>query len=238
VKFSKLLTVYAAATAFMMATDAMAVGDVAKGKKLAKKCKACHTLKKGGKNRLGPNLFGVLGKPAGAVKGYKYSKALKASGITWDEAAFTDFVAKPKKVVKGTKMSFRGIKKAPQRADLLAYFKTLKSTAAAASSSIGNVANGKKVAAKHCIVCHTFEKGGRVVYGPNLFDMYGKPAGAIKGYAYSDALAKSGLVWNDKNLIGFLADPEQFLKGTKARFPGIKTAKQKADILAYMKTLK
>lgn len=236
-KFSKSLILYTAATALLMASGAMAAGDVAKGKKIAKKCKSCHTLNKGGKNRLGPNLFNILGKPAGAVKGYKYSKALKASGITWDETTFTDFVAKPKKVVKGTKMSFRGIKKAPQRADLLAYFNTLRS-AAAGPSSAGNVADGKIVAAKHCIVCHTFEKGGKMVFGPNLFDMYGKPAGVIKGYDYSDALARSGLTWNDKNLIGFLANPEQFLKGTKARFPGLKTAKQKADILAYMKTLK
>jgi cytochrome c len=88
------------------------------------------------------------------------------------------------------------------------------------------------------VVCHSFEKGGKVVYGPNRFDIVGKPAGAIKGYEYSVALKNSGLTWTDKNLVGFMANPEQFVKGTKARFPGLKSAKQKADILAYMKTLK
>ena len=236
-KFPYSLTLQIAAATLLVASGAMAAGDAVKGKKIAKKCKACHTVARGGKNRLGPNLFDILGKPAGKVKGYKYSKALSASGIVWDEHTFTDFVAKPRKVVKGTKMSFRGIKKATQRADLLAYFITLKN-AATAQATVGTVAGGKIVAKKHCIVCHTFEKGGKIVYGPNLFGMYGKPAGAIKGYPYSKALLKSGLIWNDKNLVGFLANPEQFLKGTKARFPGLETAKQKADILAYMKTLR
>jgi len=128
----------AAGFIFLMSSVAMADGDIASGKKLAKKCKACHTLKEGGKNRLGPNLFGILNQPAGKVKGYKYSKAMSSSGVTWDDATFTDFVKKPKKVIKGTKMSFRGFKKAAQRADLLAYFKTLGGDDAASSPTKGD----------------------------------------------------------------------------------------------------
>lgn len=226
------------AVAFLtVAAGALAAGDAVKGKKLTKKCTACHTLKEGGKNGLGPNLYGILYKPAAKVAGYKYSKAMKASGLIWDPATFTDFIAKPKKVVKRTKMSFRGLKKATQRADLLAYFETLKSSDSVKSAA-GNAKDGIKVAAKHCIVCHSFDKGGKVVFGPNLFDMAGKPAAAIAGFKYSDAMVASGLTWTDKNLIGFLANPEQFLPGTTARFPGLKSAKNKADILAYMKSLK
>ncbi len=236
-KFAKLISLFAASAIVMAASGVLAAGNIAKGKKIAKKCTACHTLNEGGKNRLGPNLFDILDKPAGAVKGYKYSKAMSASGIIWDGATFTEFVAKPKKVIKGTKMSFAGIKKATQRADLLAYFETLRSEARNQASA-GNVEDGKRVAAKHCVVCHSFEKGGKLVYGPNLFDIVGKPAGAIKGYEYSSALKNSGLTWTDKNLVGFMANPEQFIKGTKARFPGLKSAKQRADVLAYMKTLK
>ncbi len=233
-KLSKILSAFAASVILMMASGAMANSDVSEGKKLAKKCKACHTLKEGGKNKLGPNLYGILGQPAGKVKGYKYSKAMASSGLTWDRDTFVDFVAKPKKVVKGTKMSFPGFKKATQRAALLAYFETLGGDQLAA----GDVEAGKAVAAKHCVVCHSFEKGGKVVFGPNLFDIVGKPAGAIVGFKYSNALKNSGLTWTDQNLVGFLADPEQFLKGTTARFAGLKTSKQKADVLAYMKTLK
>lgn len=237
-KYLKLLSLGAAAAMVLLASPVHAAGDAEKGKKVAKKCKACHSMKKGGRNKLGPALYGVLGKKAGEVKGYKYSKALLKSGITWDEHTFNDFITKPKKVVKGTKMSFSGVKKAAQRADLLAYFKTLGSQDDAANAVIGNVEDGKKVAAKHCAVCHSFEKGGKVVFGPNLWDIAGKPAAAIKGYRYSKALKNSGLIWTEKNVIAFMSNPEQFVKGTTARFPGLKIAKDKADIVAYIKTLK
>ena len=107
-------------------TSAMAAGDAAKGKKVFKKCKACHTVKKGGKNRVGPNLFDIAGKKAGSVGGYKYSKAMKASGITWDDASLDKFLKKPKKFLKKTKMGFSGLKKDGQRADVIAYLKSLK----------------------------------------------------------------------------------------------------------------
>jgi len=235
-KFIRLLPLFVACLVLTNAPDALAVGDPEAGKKIAKKCTSCHTLDEGGKNGLGPNLYGIMGQPAGAVDGYTYSKALMESGLTWDAATFLGFVTKPKKVVKGTKMSFRGIKKPTQRADLLAYFQTLGGRQEGAAA-IGDVAAGRAVAENHCVVCHTFEKGGKVVFGPNLFDIYGKPAAAIEGYEYSDALRNSGLVWNYLNLQEFLAHPEQFVPGTKARFPGLTSAQQKADILEYMKTL-
>ena len=231
------LTLLVASILSLSTTIAMAEGDAAKGKKIAKKCKACHTLNEGGKNRLGPNLYGVLNSPAGRNETYKYSKAMKSSGLVWNDHTFTDFITKPKRVVKGTKMSFGGLKKESQRADLLAYFKTLGHVENDAAV-VGSIEAGKLVAKRTCNVCHSFNKGGKVVYGPNLFDIYGKPAASIEGYTYSTALKNSGLVWNDKNLADFVSNPEQFVKGTKARFPGLKSAKDKADVLAYIKSLK
>ena len=238
-KFTNTISLGIAGAVFFSGFAAMAAGnaaDTAKGKKLARKCTTCHTLDKGGKNRLGPNLYGVFGSPAGKVKGYKYSTAMATSGIVWNEAAFTEFLLKPKKLVKGTKMSFSGLRNAKQRADLVAYFKTL-TDAAPAPAVPGDAAAGKTVAVAQCNVCHSFEKGGKTVFGPNLFDIYGKPAGAIKGYKYSQAMLDSGLTWTDAALIEFLANPEQFLVGTKARFPGVKSAQQRADLIAYLKTL-
>ena len=113
-------------TSTVLAGTAFAGGDPSRGKKVAKKCTACHTMKKGGKNRLGPNLFVIVDKPAASVEGYRYSKALTKSGIDWNDAALDAYLTKPKKFVKGTKMSFAGIKKAKQRADLIAYLRTLK----------------------------------------------------------------------------------------------------------------
>lgn len=104
-------------------------GSHAKGEKVFKKCKACHTVDEGGKNKVGPNLFGIVGKAAGGVEGFKYSKALMEAaegGLVWDEANLDAFLKKPKKFLKKTKMSFGGIKKDEQRANLIEYLKTLQ----------------------------------------------------------------------------------------------------------------
>ena len=99
---------------------ALAEGDAAAGEKVFKKCKTCHTFDPG-KRKLGPHLKGVVGRKAGSVEGFKYSKAMAGSDITWDEASLDEFLKKPKAFLKGTKMSFGGLKKDDQRADLIAY---------------------------------------------------------------------------------------------------------------------
>ncbi len=97
-------------------------GDAAKGKKVFNKCKACHSLE-AGKNKVGPSLAGIFGRAAGTAEGYKYSDAMKDSGITWDEDSLDEFVAKPKKMIPKTKMTFGGVKKEDDREDLIAYLK-------------------------------------------------------------------------------------------------------------------
>ncbi len=236
-KCTNLISLCAASVVFIAAFGALAAGDIAKGERLAKQCTVCHTLNKGGKNKLGPNLFGILGSSAASVNGYKYSKAMASSGIIWDEVAFIEFLTRPKKFLKGTKMSYFGLKKAAQRADLLAYFKTL-TDAAPNQMGAGDAVEGKVAAVKQCKICHSFDKGGKLVFGPNLFGVYGKVAGSVKGYNYSKALSESGLTWTEANLSEFLANPEQFVKRTKANFPGVKSAKKRADIVAYLRTLK
>jgi cytochrome c len=101
---------------------ALAEGDAKAGEKLFKKCKTCHTFDPG-KKKIGPHLKGVVGRKAGSVEGYKYSKAMAAADITWDEANLDKYLTKPKKFLKGTKMSFAGFKKEDQRADMIAYLK-------------------------------------------------------------------------------------------------------------------
>lgn len=115
-----------ALAAMSFSSPSLADGDAVKGKKVFKKCKACHTVNAGGKNLVGPNLFGIVGQKAAQKEGYKYSKAMKASGLTWDEATLDTYLTKPRKMVKKTKMTFAGLKKEKQRANVIAYLKSLQ----------------------------------------------------------------------------------------------------------------
>ena len=104
-------------------TGASAVAaDAARGKKVFNKCKACHSLA-AGKNKIGPTLHGVIGRGAGTVKGFRYSKAMKASGITWGEETLSKYLEKPKKFIPGNKMAFPGLRKEADRANVIAYIK-------------------------------------------------------------------------------------------------------------------
>lgn len=107
--------------AMLGATQVAQAADADAGKKVFKKCKACHTVDAGGKNRVGPNLHGVVGRAAGAVEGFKYSNAMMESGITWDEASLHQYLENPRKMVKGTRMAFPGLKKEADRANVIAY---------------------------------------------------------------------------------------------------------------------
>ncbi|MEO1292422.1 MAG: c-type cytochrome [Pseudomonadota bacterium] len=95
-------------------------GDATKGKKVFNKCKACHVATEA-KNKIGPNLHGVIGRAAAAVDGYKYSKAMRNSGITWTLDELTAYLKAPKKHVKGTKMAFGGLRKEKDRENVIAY---------------------------------------------------------------------------------------------------------------------
>jgi cytochrome c len=105
---------------------AFADGDAARGEKRYEECAACHALDKG-KESVGPDLHGVFGRKAGEVADFRYSPALKRSGIVWSEQTIDTFIADPQSVVPGNRMPFAGIPDAPARADLIAYLvKTFK----------------------------------------------------------------------------------------------------------------
>lgn len=100
--------------------------DLAAGEKLFKRCAACHTVNEGGANKVGPNLWGVFGSTAGQRdNGYKYSKAMKESGVVWNDETMSGYLENPRAFIPKTRMAFPGIKKADQRDDLIAYLKSV-----------------------------------------------------------------------------------------------------------------
>ncbi|MGI9417631.1 MAG: c-type cytochrome [Geminicoccaceae bacterium] len=118
----RITSLAALITLALASTAALAEGDVEKGEKVFKKCKTCHFVDKE-KNKVGPHLVGIMGRTAGAADGFKYSKAMMESGITWDEETIAAYLADPKGYIKGNKMAFPGLKKEDQIADVIAYMK-------------------------------------------------------------------------------------------------------------------
>ena len=108
----------------------LASATVDKGANAAKKCAACHTFEKGGPNRVGPNLWGVVDRDRASVAGFNYSAAIKAKGGKWTYDDLNKFIANPKGYINGTAMGFAGIPKDSERADVIGYLRSLADTPA------------------------------------------------------------------------------------------------------------
>lgn len=103
----------------------LAAADPKKGAKIFNKCKSCHTAEKGGKNKIGPDLWNVVGRKRGSFPGFSYSSAMKEKGGSWTYETLNKFLTKPKDFVPGTKMTFAGLSKATDRAAVIAYLRTM-----------------------------------------------------------------------------------------------------------------
>ncbi len=114
----------AALLSLVLVAPVAAQGDADAGEKVFRRCKACHQVGEGARNGVGPELNGVLGRPAASVDGFRYSEAFREKGeegLVWDEESLTVYLTKPKNFIPGTKMSFAGLSKEQDVADVLAY---------------------------------------------------------------------------------------------------------------------
>ena len=102
-------------------SELLAMGDLAHGEKVFKKCSACHQIASDGKNMIGPNLWSVIGRTAGSVSDYKYSKAMIAYAKEWSFEEMNSYLIKPQAYIKGTKMAFAGLRKEKDRASVILY---------------------------------------------------------------------------------------------------------------------
>jgi cytochrome c len=104
-----------------------------------------------------------------------------------------------------------------------------------ASAQSGDATKGQRVFNQQCRACHTLEKDGAQTAGPNLHGVFGRKAGTAAGYEFSDAMKKSGIVWDEATMADYSRDPKAKVSGTKMVFNGVKNAGQLADLVAYLK---
>ena len=124
---SKLTGALTALSLLLAAPAAFAEGDVANGEKVFRKCAACHAVDPAAGNKAGPNLHGVIGRTTGTLEGFRFSPAMTeagAGGQVWTEELLSSFLADPKSMMKGHKMTFAGLKKEEERADVIAFLKS------------------------------------------------------------------------------------------------------------------
>ncbi|EFO29425.1 cytochrome c2 [Roseibium sp. TrichSKD4] len=173
IRTQNLLHVLTVTAAVGLTGNAASASDAERGASVYKKCRACHELGEGAKNGVGPHLDGLFGRTAGTLEGFKYSSALKKKGeegLVWDETSLDAYLEKPRGFVPGTRMSFLGLKKAEDRADLITYLKQSTEAApsdeanapatdarpeigAAAMALEGDIAYGEYLATE-CVTCH------------------------------------------------------------------------------------
>ncbi len=106
---------------------------------------------------------------------------------------------------------------------------------AASAASAQDAAKGERVFATQCKACHTLERGGASVTGPNLYGLMARKSGGLPGYGYSEAMRRFAIVWDEKTLANYLRDPKGDMPGTKMVFAGVKRPDQLADLIAYLK---
>ncbi len=239
--------------------------DVKKGQAFVQQqCSACHSVNQGGPNGVGPNLYGVLGAQMFAHAGYNFSGAVKkvAKG-KWGYQKMNAWLFDPQTFAVGTRMGYPGIKNDVQRADVIAYLRTLSAkpialpsgktavasaapTQAAKASGDGApplkalyakavISKGQAFFQQQCSACHTINKGGANGVGPNLYGVLQAPMFAHAGYSFSGAVKKlaSG-PWTPHKMNDWLYDPMKDAPGTRMGYPGIKSNPIRADVIAYL----
>ncbi|MDN3567601.1 cytochrome c family protein [Paeniroseomonas aquatica] len=255
----------------------LASADVEAGQQIAaRNCGACHSFNQGGKAGIGPNLYGIVGAPHGHAEGFNYSAAIKGKAGPWNYDELNAWLYKPATYAPGTRMAYAGLANTQQRANVVAYLRSLSpnpaplppagqpAAAATPAAPMGtapgtppaarpvsnaelapigpllaaaNVENGAALARRTCGVCHTFTEGGRNGVGPNLYDVVGKPHGHLENFNYSAALkAKTG-PWNYEELNAWLNKPATYAPGTRMVLAGIPKPEDRADIIAYLRSL-
>ncbi len=244
----------------------LAKADPAAGEAFTHKiCIACHNFNPGGANKVGPLLYGVVGRDKASYAGYTYSAALKGKGGKWTFADLNIWLNKPSAYAPGTKMAYAGIENDQMRANVIDYLRTLSPSpeplppvtaadtappppaaagpAAAAEPPLDTLlasadpARGEAFTKKICIACHNFKDGAGNKVGPNLYGVVGRDKASYAGYTYSAALKAKGGKWTFADLNTWLTKPSAYAPGTKMAYAGVPNPQLRADLIDYLHTL-
>jgi cytochrome c len=241
----------------------LAKGSAEKGAEVAKKCAICHNFDKGGPNMIGPDLYGVVGRKIASHEGYEYSDALKAKKGDWTYDNLFEWLKDPNAWAPGTKMAlFPGLPEAKDRADVILFLRTksdnpppLPEVTAEKPGGEGEKPGGgeggdaaflaliAKADPKEgeadtalCKVCHTFNKGGAALIGPNLYGVVGRKIASFDDFNYTPALKAHEGDWTYDKLNLWLKNPQEFAPGTAMAFPGLPDDKKRAAVIAYLRS--
>ena len=240
-----------AAAAEVPIENLLAKADPAKGKATFQMCMACHTVAQGAANGIGPNLYAIVGDSIAQGRGgFAFSDSLKAKAGKWDFKTLNTWLTNPRAFADGTKMTFAGLDSGEDRANVIAFLNTQGSNlplpapvampaagaaAPAAAAVVGDAAHGKVVVAQ-CGACHSIDAGGANGVGPNLAHIVGDDVGKGRGgFAFTPAIQKIGGKWDEAKLDKWLTSPRDMAPGTMMTFAGLSDAKDRADVIAYLK---
>lgn len=291
----------------------LADADLAAGEAAFRPCAACHTYEQGGAQRVGPNLWDIVGASHAHIDGFNYSSAMQdLSDEPWTYEALNAFLANPRQAIPGTRMAYGGMRNVQDRANLIAWMRSLSddpkplpseeeiravteeaaseeeaeepaaeegaaeeaAEEAAVEESEGEAAEVEAEAeaapeapaeeaaaaegseellaliaaadpaageglSRRCAACHTFDEGGPNRVGPNLWNVLGQSVAHLEGFNFSSAaqeMQAAGVTWSYENMDAFLENPRGWMPGTRMVFPGLRSAEDRAALIAFMRT--
>ncbi|WP_417450796.1 c-type cytochrome [Kordiimonas sp.] len=218
--------------------------SIVRGEAVFARCVNCHTIAPGEPDRIGPNLYGIMGRRIASLQDYDYSPALSAVDGVWSPGKLDNFLSHPNHAVAGTDMSYRGIQNPGDREDLINWLATQgpgsRSTPVSdhlqESLMQGDAAHGWKLF-QPCTACHSYQEGAPNKIGPNLYGIVGRPIASANGFSYGERIIRLKGVWTPERLNAFMFESKKFDQGSHLAFQRLIELSDRADLIAWLQTI-
>lgn len=232
----------------------LAAANIEKGKELAaQRCSLCHTFSKNGPQKIGPNLYDIMGSQIASVPGFYYSASLKKHNKEhWNVQNLNLWLNRPMGFAADTIMAYPGVTSTQDRIDIIAYLKSISPSAPAIEPKAAPISEkqpeasktkeptlpqGKEDYQRYCAVCHTDNPGGNTRLGPNLYNIMNKPIASQPNYTYSGVLKNKKTNWTESNLDQLIENPQKWAPGSKMIYKGVSSAEIRKNIISYLHSL-